>query len=113
MSRPEGLWPFTEMVLDQIERLGFQVLKIDAHSAEDPEEPDLLWGELTPHLDLSDGEYLRIDYDFGAFNAEFGMRGCCGGDPTWGEHRSLQPSEDNAVLVAKAYCSYFRQQSDA
>ncbi|CRN66877.1 hypothetical protein PAERUG_P40_Scotland_4_VIM_2_09_12_04104 [Pseudomonas aeruginosa] len=113
MSRPEGLWPFTEMVLDKIERFGCQVLKIEAHSADDPEEPDRLWGELTPHLDLSDGEYLLIDYDFGAFNVEFGARGCCGNDETWGEHSNLQASEDNAVMVAKAYCSYFNPLSDA
>ncbi|HEK3716911.1 TPA: hypothetical protein SMW50_005808 [Pseudomonas aeruginosa] len=112
LKRPEGLWPFTVMVLDQIELIGCPVFKIEAHDPAEPEEPDFLWGELTPHLELSEGEYLRIDQEAGFFNAEFGMRSCCGGDPTWGEQRWLKPSAENAALVASAYCHNFAQQTE-
>ena len=109
MTRPTGLWPFTEMVLDQIDQLGSTVLKIEAHAHSEPEEPDFIWGLLTPEAELSDGEYMQIDHEAGRYSAAFGMRGCSGGDPSWGdeEHRFIQPSPENAALVAKSYCDYF------
>lgn len=114
MERPAGLWPFTVMVLDEIERIGCPVVKIEAHDAADQEEPDFLWGELTPHLELSEGEYMRIDQEAGEFSTAFGMRGCCGGDPTWGDDlRFLRPTAENAALVARAYCDYFTQHTES
>lgn len=114
MKRPEGLWPFTVMVLDQIELIGNQVLKIEAHEPGDLDGVDFLWGTLTPHLELSEGEYMRIDQEFGEFSTAFGQRGCCGGDPTWGDDlRFLQPTTENVALVAHAFCDYFTQNADA
>ena len=111
VKRPEGLWPFTELVLDQIELLGCPVLKIEAHDPEDAEDPDFLWGKLTPHLQLSEGEYMKIDQEFERFSSALGMRGCSGGDPTWGGQLHLQPTVNNAALVAAEYCSYFTWKS--
>lgn len=113
IRRPDGLWPFTEMVLDKIEEAGCPVLKIEAHDPEDPEEPDFLWGELTPHLELSEGEYMRIDQEAGEYCSELGMRGCCGGDPTYGGYSFLQPTEENASLVAAEYVKYFTRKNKA
>jgi len=108
VERPTGLWPFTVMVLDQIELIGCPVLKIDAHEERDLEGTDFLWGELTPHLELSEGEFMQIEHEDGLFSTAFGMRGCCGGDPTWGDDlRLLQPTTESAILVARAFCSYF------
>lgn len=107
MERPEGLWPFTVMVLDQIDLIGSPVLKIEAHDASELEEPDLLWGLLTPHLELSEGQYMRINHEAGKFSAAIGMRGCSGGDPTWGDQSFLQPTIENAGLVAQSYYRYF------
>lgn len=106
-NRPEGLWPFTKMVLDKIEVSGGSVLKIEAHDSLDPEEPDFIWGELTPKMELSEGEYLRIDQVAGKYYAEFGTRACYGGDPTFGGYEFLQPSVENASLVANEYVKYF------
>lgn len=107
MNRFEGLWPFTAMVLDQIKLIGNPVQIVEAHDPADLEEPDLLWGLLTPHLELSIGEYMRIGQEFGEFSVAFGMRGCSGGDPTWGDLNFLQPTIENAALVAQSYCRYF------
>ena len=41
-DRPSGLWPFTDMVLNQLDALGWPVLRIDAHDDEDG--ADFLWG---------------------------------------------------------------------
>lgn len=113
MNRPTGLWPFTELVLDHIERMGCPVLKIEAHDRAEPEDSDLIWGELTPHLHLSDGEYMLIDHVAQQFSAEFGMRCSCGGDPTYGGLQFLEPSADNAERVATQYCTYFNKQTES
>lgn len=108
VKRPEGLWPFTIVVLDQIELIGNRVLKIEAHDQGDMDGVDFLWGELTPHLELSEGEYMRIDQEFGEFSTSFGQRGCCEGDATWGDDlRFLQPTTKSAAVVARAFCDYF------
>jgi len=106
-TRPQGLLPFTEMVLDEIESTGFAIPQIEAHDESDPEEPDLIWGELTPHLELSDGEYLRIDCEAGEYCSALGMRGCSGGDPTFGGYSFLAPTKENAKLVAAEFIKYF------
>lgn len=111
MERPDGLWPFTEMVLDEIESTGFVVPRIEAHSASDPEESDFIWGELTPHLELSEGEYLSIDCEAGEYCSQLGMRGCCGGDPTYGGFNFLEPTRENARKVAAEFISYFTRKS--
>ncbi|WP_185265992.1 hypothetical protein [Halopseudomonas xiamenensis] len=113
MQRPEGLWPFTEMVLDQIELIGSRVLKIEARDALEPEEPDFLWGLLTPRLELSEGEYMTIDHEAGEFSAAIGMRGCSGGDPTFADQNFLQPTIENAALVAQLYCNYFTHRTQS
>ncbi|MDI2145044.1 hypothetical protein KBJ94_23640 [Pseudomonas sp. ITA] len=114
MKRPEGLWPVTELVLDQIELIGSPVLKIEPQDLGEVDGVDFLWGKLTPHLGMSDGEYMRIDQEFGEFSAAFGQRGCSGGDPTWGDDlRFLQPTTENAELVARAFCDYFTVNADA
>lgn len=71
--------------------------------------PDYIWGLLTPQLEFSDGEYMSIEHEAGRYTAAFGMRGRSGGDPSWGDeaHRFIQPSPENAALVAKSYCDYF------
>lgn len=107
-TRPNGLWPFTEMVINQIEFMGCPLLKIEAHDSDDIEGSDFLWGTLTPHLSLSEGDYMYINQDSGFYSTCFGTRGCCGGDPTYdGGQILIEPTEDNAVLVAKDYCEYF------
>lgn len=107
MERPIGLWPFTHLVLEQIEQRGGKVLKIEAHDEGDQEGADFIWGLLTPELQLSEGDYLKISSDFGLFYSEFGQRGCCGGDATWGERFHLAATDENAVLVAGDYLQQF------
>nr|WP_073937513.1 hypothetical protein [Pseudomonas aeruginosa] len=105
-DRPSGLWPFTDMVLNQLEALGSPVLRIDAH--DDDDGADFLWGELTPELDLSAGEYMRIDQIGGLYSMAFGQRARFGGDPTWGDSNShLSPTQEHAVLVATEFCRQF------
>lgn len=45
-------------MLNHLDALSCPVLMIDAH--DDDDGADFLWGELTPELDLSAGEYMRI-----------------------------------------------------
>ncbi|WP_157754435.1 hypothetical protein [Pseudomonas putida] len=105
-DRPSGLWPFTEMVLNRLDALGCPVLRIDAHDDEDG--ADFLWGELTPELELSAGEYMRIDQYAGRYSMMFGQRAHFGGDPTWGDGYShLLPSTEHASLVATEFCRHF------
>lgn len=108
-TQPQGLWPFTEMVLEEIGRSGFEIPKIEAHDASDLEEPDLIWGELTPHLELSEGEYLAISHEPIAeeFYSNLGTRGCSGGDPSFGGYSCLAPTKENAKLVADEFIEYF------
>lgn len=107
-TRPQGLWPFTDMVLGEIERSGFEIPKIEAHDALDPEEPDLIWGELTPHLQLSEGDYLAISLEPIAeeFCSNLGTRVCSGGDPSFGGYSCLAPTRENAKLVAEEFIEY-------
>ncbi|PBV09237.1 hypothetical protein CJU35_05110 [Pseudomonas aeruginosa] len=72
-DRPTGLWPLTELVLNHLEALCCPVLRIDAH--DDDDGADFLWGELTPELELSAGEYMRIDQIGGAIQR--GLRPAC------------------------------------
>lgn len=111
IARPEGLWPFTEMVLDEIQASGFDIPRIEAHDASDPEGVDFIWGELTPHLSLSEGSYLRIDCEFGEYFSDLGTRGCCGGDPTFGGYSFLAPTKENARKVASEFLEYFSRKS--
>lgn len=103
-TRPNGLWPFTEMVLNAIEQAGGSVPKIEAHDLAD--ESDFIWGELTPELKLTQGEYMIIDHEAGAYYVAFGTRGCCGGDPTFGQCL-LMPTEENATMLAARFKDYF------
>jgi hypothetical protein len=107
LTRPKGLLEFTEMVLDIIDNSSVKPLKIEAHDQNDPESPDFIWGSLTPHLSLSKGEYLRIDQEAGQYSSDLGMRGCCGGDPTYGGYSFLLPTPENAKLVANEFIEYF------
>lgn len=105
-NRPTGLWLLTEMVLSHLDALGCPVLRIDAHDDED--DADFLWGELTPELELSAGEYMRIDYLAGRYSMTFGQRAHFGGDPTWGAGYShLLPTTENAALLATEFCRQF------
>jgi hypothetical protein len=107
-KRSDGLWPLTEMVLREIELTGFVIPKIEAHDPDDIEGSDFIWGELTPHLELSEGEYMTVSHEFGKFCSDFGMRGCCGGDPTLMEGiRFAEPTNENARLIAKEFVEYF------
>jgi len=107
LELPSGLWSFTEMVIAEIEKLAAKPLKIEVHDPAGDEESDFLWGDLTPHLELSEGEYLKIDQIGDECYSEFGTRGCCGGDPTFGGYSFLQPTKENALLVATEYIEYF------
>lgn len=109
--RPEGLWPFTVMLLDQIDLIGCPVLKVEAHSPENLDEPDQIWGDLTPHLGLSEGGYLQIYHEDFIFNAEFGGRGCSDNDPSRWNYYFLLPIVENAALLARAYCDHFTRLS--
>lgn len=96
---PESLWPLTEMVLRHLEAMGCAVPKIDAH--EDDDGADFLWGELTPGLDLSAGEYMRIDQHAGRYSVAFGERAYFGGDPTWWEgDNHLEAIPEHAARIA-------------
>ena len=106
-SKPQGLWPFTELVLEAIEAAGLNPLRIEVHDADDPEGSDFIWGELTPHLSLSEGEYITIDRYGDNYYSELGTRGCCGGDPTFGGFSNLEPTKPNAKKVADEYVEYF------
>lgn len=65
-------------------------------------------GELTPELDLSAGEYMRIDHSAGRYCMTFGQRAHYGGDPTWGDgYTHLLPSPEHALLVATEFCRHF------
>ncbi|ODR83792.1 hypothetical protein [Shewanella xiamenensis] len=103
----QNLWPFTEAVIEQLEKMGVKPPRIDEHDIGDDEGGDFIFGEVTPHLSLSEGEYLKIDQDQGLYSYSFGTRGCCGGDPTYGGEIYFEPSEKKAADVAKAFVDYF------
>lgn len=107
IERPSGLFTFTEMILDEINKSRCLVFKIDAHDPDEDGCADFLWGKLTPHLSLSEGDYMKISEEGGTYCAEFGTRGCCGGDPTFGGYSFLDPTPENAVMVSKEYIDYF------
>lgn len=110
-DRPTGLWPLTELVLNHLDALGCPALMIDAH--DDDDGADFLWGELTPELDLSAGEYMRIDQYAGRYSMAFGQRTRFGGDPTWGDGIShLLPTPENAALIATEFCRQFSKPRD-
>lgn len=51
---------------------------------------------------------MTVSHEFGKFCSDFGMRGCCGGDPTLMEGiRFAEPTNENARLIAKEFVEYF------
>lgn len=104
---PNGLFNFTKMVLCEINKSCCLVLKIEAHEPDEDGGADFLWGKLTPHLSLSEGDYMKISEEGDTYCAEFGTRGCCGGDPTFGGYSFLEPTPENAVMVSNVYSEYF------
>lgn len=112
VERTTGLWPFALLVLEQIELLGGKVLKIEINDEGDQEGSDFLWGSLTPALQLSEGEYLKITQEFGGFDSAFGLRGCSGGDATWGDRVHMPPTAENAALVAADFIHQFSRKAD-
>ena len=107
---PTGLWPFTGMVIDEIELAGFKVLKVEAHDVSDDEGADFIWGELTPDLELSDGSYMKVTKDFGKYSSDFGTRERCGGDATFDGIHFVGPTKANARLMAAEFVAYFSSQ---
>lgn len=107
MAQTSDLWPFTQLVLEQIQRLGGKVLKVEAHDEDDQEGSDFLWGSLTPELQLSEGEYLQVSMEFERGYSAFGLRGCSGGDATWGDRNHMLLTAENAALVAGDYMHHF------
>lgn len=103
------LWPVTAMIVQKIRCAGFNIPRLDAHEQGEPEGADFVFGEITPHLELSEGEYMSIDMEMGLFSYTFGTRGCCGGDPTYGGECYLEVSESNAENVARYFLRYFAQ----
>ena len=105
--RPDGLWPITEMILNEIEASGYIVPKIEAHDPCDADGSDFIWGKLTPALELSEGEYMTVSRNFDDFSTNFGIRAIFGGDPTWDGTHFIKPSKDNAKLIASDFFEYF------
>lgn len=106
-QRPTGLWPFTEIVLDEIELAGFKVQNIEAHDISDDEGSDFIWGELTPKLALSDGSYMKVSKDFGKYSSDFGTRESYGGDATFDGIHFVEPTKENAKIMAAEFVEYF------
>ncbi len=107
MSNDTELWPFTQMVIEELKRRGRVPNRVDGHDVGDNEGGDFLFGELTPHLSLSEGEYMCIDQDVGLMSYQFGAREGCGGDPTYGGEFLFEPTSEKAVAVAQAFIDYF------
>jgi len=105
----ESLWPFTQQVIEEITALKVPIFRIDKHENIDPEGSDFLFGEVTPELQLSEGEYMVIQHEQGLFSYEFGTRGCCGGDPTYGGDIYFEPTQAKAKELALAFEKYFAE----
>jgi len=103
---PNGLYDFTVNILSELDQ-DVVLPKIDAHDPDEEESPDFLWYKVTPHLALSDGEYMSITQEAGGYWVDFGMRGCCGGDPTWGDFDLMKATPENAKKVAADLASRF------
>lgn len=104
------LWEMTELVLEELALLGIKPPRIEGHDVNDPEGSDFLFGDLTPHLSLSEGEYMSIDMEQNLCSYTFGTRGCSGGDPTYGGEGYFEPSETKAKELALAFKEHFEPQ---
>lgn len=104
----EELWPFTQLILDELESMGVSVPRIDIHDFGDVEGSDFLFGEVTPELQLSEGEYMAIDQEQGLYSYTFGTRGCSGGDPTYGGENYFKPSQEKAKELALIFVKEFK-----
>lgn len=101
------LWTFSRLVLKELDTLGIKPPRIDEHDHDDKDGSDFIFGEVTPQLSLSEGEYMSIDQEQGLYSYTFGTRGCCGGDPTSGGECYFAPTEDKAKEIALAFKQYF------
>lgn len=100
------LWPFTTLVLKHLTALGVTPPRIEVH--QDEEGSDFIFGELTPELQLSEGEYIAIDAESGVYSYCFGTRGCSGGDPTYGGECYFSSTDEKALEVAKIFVEEFK-----
>lgn len=108
---PDGLYDFTLAVLAAYANQGGTPLpKIEAHALDDAEGSDFLWYELTPKLELSEGEYMSISPEYGRYYVSTGMRGCCGGDPTFGGDFVVDPTPGGVNKVALELLSIVNKQ---
>jgi hypothetical protein len=101
------LWDFSRLVLQELDELGIKPPRIDEHDNGDQDGSDFIFGEITPELSLSEGEYMSIDQEQGLYSYTFGTKGCCGGDPTGGGESYFEPTAAKAKEVAFSFKEYF------
>lgn len=113
MTKPEGIYPLTSIVLDVLTSIGVEPPKIDVHEIEDSNtydnEPDCIWIELTPDLSLSKGEYMMIEKsesDNNKYWFNFGTRAAegLGSDATYGDG-FVDSNKASALHIASMYLS--------
>jgi hypothetical protein len=110
LASTNGLYDFTLAVLAAYaEQGGAPLPKIEEHESGDAEGADFLWYQLTPELDLSEGEYIRISPEAGRYYVSAGMRGCCGGDPTFDGDFVVDSTPEGANKVALELLSIVNQ----
>ncbi|PKG37334.1 hypothetical protein [Psychromonas sp. Urea-02u-13] len=111
-DKPNGLWPFTLMVLSELDKLNLKPLKIEAHDPVDNESSDFLWGEIDLKSEFSMGEYLTISQYKGLFSSDIGEHAFVGGSVTFdGGTPFSEPTEKLATLVAANYAEKFAHAS--
>jgi len=104
----EELWPFTQLILEELKSMGVSVPRVDMHDVGDLEGSDFLFGELTPHLQLSEGEYMEIGQEQELYCYTFGTRGSSGGDPTYGGENYFKPTPEKARELALIFVKEFK-----
>ena len=102
-ERPSGLWPFTELLLDEIDSMCVSPQKIEAHTNDGS---DVIWCKPKEPI-VFDYEYLKITHNSEMYNVEIGGRKDGGESRLW---EKLSPVI-GAPEYAEEIASYFIYQS--
>lgn len=101
--RPSGLWPFTELLLDEIDSMCVSPQKIEAHTNDGS---DVIWCKPKEPI-VFDYEYLKISHNSEMYNIEIGGRNDAGESRLWEKLSPVIGAPEHAKEIA----SYFIYQS--
>lgn len=98
-ERPAGLWPFTELLLDEITSMCVLLQKIEPHT---DDSSDVIWYKPKEPF-VFDYEYLKVSHNSEMYNVEFGGRKNGDENILWEKHSPVVGTSEDAEEIA----SYF------